>query len=459
MTIISTRLFEPGGEILVKAKKASYICSQCGEITARWAGKCDSCGSWNTIEEYTSSAVNISNTKANLDSLPTLDSIAADEAIRKTTGIADLDLVLGGGLVPGCFLLIAGEPGAGKSTLMLEISRNFPGKLYYFSGEESPAQIKLRANRMKLSGQRVFLSRETSIETICSRILKEKPDLVIIDSIQTIHTGGSIPGSVSQLRDASMALLEAAKTARVPVLVTGHITKEGTVAGPRILEHMVDGVLYFESDRLNHYRILRAIKNRFGPVGEVSIFEMVESGLSSVEAFPFAEKQSGSGCVFSAYCEGSRSIAVEVQALVSRAAYGPSRRMAEGLDNRRLILLAAVLEKYLKLNLAECDIFANLAGGLSADEPALDLALAMAILSSYRERSVRKQTAYLGEVGLGGEIRPVARINSRVKELSNLGFDTFILPESSNDLSLDTTMRCVKVQHIKDLLNDSFFDT
>lgn len=441
---------------MARSRKPSFICNNCGETFVRWAGKCEACGSWNTIESYEArSAAGTVHSKLNLEALPSLNTVEADETIRKTTGIADLDLILGGGLVPGSFLLIAGEPGAGKSTLMLEISRAFPGKLYYFSGEESAAQVKLRADRMKLSGERLFISRETSVETICTRIQKEKPDLVIIDSIQTVHTGGLIPGSVSQLRDASVAIMETAKATKIPVIITGHITKEGSIAGPRLLEHMVDGVLYFENDRLNHYRILRAFKNRFGPVGEVAIFEMAQTGLKNVDTFPFAGKASGSGCVFSAFCEGSRSIAVEVQALVSRAAYGPARRMAEGLDNRRLILISAVLEKFLKLNLAECDIFANLTGGLSADEPALDLALAVAVISSYKEIPVKKQTAFFGEVGLGGEIRPVARLTSRIKELTNTGFEHFIVPADSSVNGKNYTA----VSNIRELLNDAFFDS
>ncbi len=261
--------------------------------------------------------------------------------------------------------------------------------------------------------------------------------LAVVDSIQTVYGpgNGSTPGSVGQLREAALSLMEACKESLVPVIVTGHITKDGAIAGPRLLEHMVDAVLYFESDRLNHYRILRAIKNRFGPVGEVAIFEMHQHGLREMNTFHSTLLETGAtaGRVYSVILEGSRAIGVEVQALVTRASYGPARRMADGLDNRRLILISAVLEKYLKLNLGDADIFANLAGGLSSDDPGLDLALCAAILSSYRELPVPPHTAFLGEVGLSGEVRPVGRVTARIKELANLGFRTFYIPEAEQN--------------------------
>ncbi|MCB1316903.1 MAG: DNA repair protein RadA [Leptospiraceae bacterium] len=411
-----------------------YQCKQCLRPYVRWEGRCTGCGNWNTLEEISagkSEAANLA--AAPLTSLRTLE--RKPESGRLSTGIADMDLVLGGGLVPGLLALLAGEPGVGKSTLVLEIARAFQGKFYYFSGEESVEQIALRADRLELPGERLFISRETDPELICERIRRERPDLAVIDSIQTVYRPGGqqIPGMIGPLKEAAMLFLETARATETPILLTGHITKEGNVAGPRLLEHMVDAVLYFESDRLNHMRVLRAIKNRFGAVGEVALFEMHSRGLRTVEpAHPFRdESHSAPGRVCSVLLEGSRAIPVEVQALVSRAAYGPARRTAEGLDQRRLLLLGAVLEKYGKVRLAECDIFANLAGGLSSDEPALDLALAAAILSSYQEMAVPPTLGCLGEVGLSGEIRPVSRLPERILELSRLAIQQVLVPKAA----------------------------
>ena len=369
-----------------------------------------------------------------------LHEIEIDARARLSSGMSQLDLVLGGGLVAGSFILIAGEPGIGKSTLLLEIARNFSGPFFYFSGEESSDQIKLRAERMGVDNRELFLSSETDLDEICNIITRKKPAIVCIDSIQTVRISGSDAGVGGQnlLRLCSLAFMEAAKSSRTPLIVTGHITKDGSVAGPRLMEHMTDAVLYFESDRLGHLRLLRSIKNRFGPTGEVGIFEMGEKGLREPSLLgPRSlvasenEEVFGSGRVYTALLEGSRAIGAEVQALVNRTPFGQTRRMAEGLDNRRLVLLAAVLEKYLRVNLAEYDIFANLAGGLSSDEPALDLAVCAAILSSYREVPLDRSAAFFGEVGLSGEVRPVGRAAARVKELTNLGFRKFFVPEAN----------------------------
>ncbi len=413
------------------AKKSSrtFICNSCGATYSRWQGKCGQCGEWNTIDEDHSAPV-VSGGKSSrpagpMDELPFLAEIDPEEAARKPTGLDDLDLVLGGGLVPGQLILLAGEPGVGKSTLILEISRRFTGRIYYFSGEESPGQIRMRSDRMKIDGSRIKISREIELDAICNRMSREKPDLLVIDSVQTISSReGNLPGSPGQLRDAAFALLEASKRSKVPVLLTGHITKEGSIGGPRLLEHMMDTVLYFESDRNNHYRILKSTKNRFGPVGEAAILEMRSDGMTPAQRLSSTRsEESPAGCVHAVILEGSRPIVVEVQALVSRSSYGPARRVAEGLDTGRLLLLSAVLEKHLKLRLSDYDIFANIAGGFRADEPGLDLALCVAILSSFNEQSVSSNAGVLGEVGLSGELRPASRENLRLKEMATLGFD------------------------------------
>ena len=424
-----------------------YICSCCQSVFSRWAGRCEECGSWNTISELEQT----SGAKQQTSAILRMNEISTVSEKRILTGIPDLDMVFGGGLVPGSFMLIGGEPGAGKSTLILEIARTFPGRMYYFSGEESPSQIKMRSDRMVISSDQLYLSRETDLDSITSRIRKEKPDLAVIDSVQTVfRSGGNLPGSPGQLREAALALMEVSKETAVPVLVTGHITKDGSIAGPRLLEHMVDAVLYMESDRLNHFRIVRAIKNRFGPVGEAAIFEMRQNGLYAVSRF-MHERTRGPGRVYTAMLEGSRAIGVEVQSLVAKSSFGPARRTAEGLDSRRLLLMAAVLEKYLRLNLSEQDIFVNLAGGLSADEPALDLALCASIVSSYREIALDSSIAFLGEVGLSGEIRPVGRIPDRIKELTSLGFKEFYVPEANRQDTGSSLRYLSRIEEIADI--------
>jgi DNA repair protein RadA/Sms len=435
--------------------KNQYICLNCKEIYTRWSGKCPKCGSWNTIEELPEENI-IMNSNKNKFYLKKLSQIDTKEIQRISSGITDVDLVLGGGFVPGSFILIGGEPGVGKSTLMLTLSEHFSKnnqKVLYFSGEESPEQIKLRANRMNIKGENILISRETELNQITFTILSEKPQLIIIDSVQTVQLeDANIPGTVSQLKYTAFKLMEIAKKTHIPIILIGHITREGTIAGPKLLEHMVDTVLYFESDRLNHLRILRAIKNRFGNIGEVAIFEMVPEGLKIIQTIPQENHRENSpGCVYSVILEGSRAIAVEVQALVSRT-NNQAKRMAEGLDIRRVILLTAVLEKFLKINLNEQDIFTNLAGGLTAHEPALDLAICTAIISSYLEKPVQKNYAFIGEVGLTGEIRPTPRINARIKELQNLGFEKIFIPIMQKKEIDFFGIDIIEIGHIKEII-------
>lgn len=421
---------------IAKKKQATvFYCEECGHESSRWSGKCSACGAWNSMAEVLAGSESGRGGPAGLgvrERPLRLAEVVREEEERISTGLSELDGVLGGGLVPGSFILLGGEPGVGKSTLLLEIARRFNGDLYYFSGEESTGQIKMRAERMGVAGEELFLSRQVDLSAIIKTITRERPGLAVIDSIQTVYVAGGDhrPGSPSSLREAAMHLLDACKGAGVPVIVTGHLTKDGAIAGPRLLEHMVDTVLYFESDRLNHYRLLRAVKNRFGPAGETAIFEMHGGGLREVDRFPDSETESLAcpGRVFTAMTEGSRAIRVEVQTLVSRAGAVPGRRMAEGLDQKRLVLLAAVLEKFLRLPLADSDLFANLAGGLRADEPALDLAICAALLSSCRETAFPSGCAFIGEVGLSGEVRPVSRVTGRVRELRQAGFSRIVLP-------------------------------
>ncbi len=439
---------------MAKKQALNFHCASCSEMFSRWSGRCPACESWNTISEIPADGrKNVKGSSANIQKLSEIETGTAD---RLPTGVGELDIVLGGGIVPGSFILIGGEPGVGKSTLILEAARNFTGKFYYFSGEESPGQIKMRADRMGLNAQNLFISRETDLDSICSRLVSEKPAIAVIDSVQTVHRSSheGTPGSVGQMKEAASALMDVCKRTMIPVMITGHLTREGSIAGPRLLEHMVDVVLYFESDRLNHYRLLRAVKNRFGPVGEVAIFEMASRGLTEVKDFPSiaaARKILAPGRAFTALREGSRAIGIEVQALVTRTAPGLARRTAEGLDSRRLMLMAAVLEKYLSIPLGSCDIFANLAGGLSGDEPALDLAVCAAIISSYREEPLPVGIAFVGEVGLSGEIRQVGQLPARVRELTGLGFSHIVVPDRGRAELTQEKAQISTVSTIQDL--------
>ncbi|MDV6234593.1 DNA repair protein RadA [Leptospira ellisii] len=446
-----------------KKLSRTFVCQSCGQDYSRWAGKCESCGNWNSIveevgsERFTASNGNSQKQKGYKEPTP-LDRVQEESFSRIDSGLKELNLVLGGGLVPGSLTLIGGEPGVGKSTLVLEIARYLSQaekKVLYVSGEESPSQIRMRAERMKLRTSHLFLTSETFAETIAEMIEGERPAVVFVDSIQTIARE-ALPnqaGTVTQLRECTQVLLETAKRSGIPILMTGHITKEGAIAGPKILEHLVDTVLYFEGDRLNYYRLLRAVKNRFGAVGDLAIFEMFSGGLREVgdrnRIFVNAGSEERSGSVISAVLEGSRALTVEVQALVSKTGFTQARRMAEGPDTRRLILLAAVIEKYIKLKLGECDIFSNLAGGLNADEPALDLAICVSIISSYLDQPLPKGTCVLGEVGLSGEVRSIGQANLRVKELAGVGMKKVVLPEG-NLAELDGSAD-IQVQGIRSL--------
>jgi DNA repair protein RadA/Sms len=425
--------------------KTIYICQECGYSTPRWLGKCPDCNSWNSMVEETQSQKTALQTFSFLGDMasyePTpISEVEAEEYGRKVLGIGELDRTLGGGIVAGSVILVGGDPGIGKSTLLLQASNRLADsgiKVLYISGEESLKQTKLRAVRLGAKSSNLYMVNETNVELIVDHIKKLMPQVVIIDSIQVLFRSdiSSSPGSVSQVRECGSALTFLAKRMNIAFLLIGHVTKEGTLAGPRLLEHMVDTVLYFEGESHTSFRILRAVKNRFGSTNEIGVFEMTSEGLREV-ADPssiFLEERPKhiSGSVVSPVMEGSRPILVEIQALVSPTNFNIPRRQTKGLDYNRVSLLAAVLEKRLGLNLRTFDIFVNVAGGIRVNEPAVDLGIAMAIVSNLKERPVGIEDMAIGEVGLGGEVRGVAQARQRVIEAVKLGFKRIIVPKSN----------------------------
>ena len=429
---------------MAKGKKSIFFCQNCGHEEAKWLGQCPACKEWNTfVEERIDSGITKGTTVAaravHEAKVVPLTEVTADDDTRSETGIKELDRVLGGGIVPGSLVLVGGDPGIGKSTLLLQVCQRMAQmkKILYISGEESQAQIKLRANRMGNFTSSLLLLCETNLGIIRSVIEKERPELVIIDSIQTMYSEDvtSAPGSVSQVRESTNVFMQLAKGLCIPIFIVGHVTKEGTVAGPRVLEHMVDTVLYFEGDRHASYRILRAVKNRFGSTNEIGVFEMRQSGLVEVEnpsEYMLSGKpENASGSVVAFSMEGTRPILLEIQALVCRTNFGMPRRTAAGTDYNRVNLLMAVLEKRLGMSLGNCDAYVNIAGGIKMNEPAIDLGIVMALVSSYRNRPIDEKTIVFGEVGLSGEVRAVNMPEQRVAEAKKLGFETCILPEIS----------------------------
>lgn len=454
---------------MAKGKKSIFFCQNCGHEESKWLGQCPACGEWNTfVEERIDSGVTkgtAAASRAVRDSVREakvmpLTEVTANDDERCETGIRELDRVLGGGIVPGSLVLVGGDPGIGKSTLLLQVCQRMARmkKILYISGEESQAQIKLRANRMGKFTPNLLLLCETSLETIRGVIEKERPELVVIDSIQTMYSEdvSSAPGSVSQVRESTNIFMQLAKGLCIPIFIVGHVTKEGTVAGPRVLEHMVDTVLYFEGDRHASYRILRAVKNRFGSTNEIGVFEMRQDGLAEVEnpsEYMLSGKpENASGSVVACSMEGTRPILIEIQALVCRSNFGMPRRTAAGTDYNRVNLLMAVLEKRLGLSLGNCDAYVNIAGGIRMNEPAIDLGIVMAIMSSYRNRPIDEKTIVFGEVGLSGEVRAVSMPEQRVNEAKKLGFETCILPEVSLKMVKGISgIRLVGVKTINDV--------
>ena len=431
---------------MAKAKNTAFFCKECGYESAKWFGQCPACKEWNTFVEEpvskTKSAKGIAGTsqRAAASSAPVpveINSVSFEENDRTSTGIAELDRVLGGGIVAGSLVLVGGDPGIGKSTLLLQMCYNLSAEgkdVLYISGEESLKQIKLRADRIgKCSGTLKLLC-ETSLDNIEDILTRNKPEIVIIDSIQTMYKEdvAAAPGSVSQVRETTSILMQLAKGLNITIFIVGHVTKEGTVAGPRMLEHMVDTVLYFEGDRYASYRILRGVKNRFGSTNEIGVFEMQQSGLSEVENpseyMLNGRPENASGSVVVCLLEGTRPIMVEIQALVCDSNFGMARRTAAGTDYNRVNLLMAVLEKRAGIHMSGSDAYVNVAGGIKVSEPALDLGIVMALVSSFKNRAIDEKTVIFGEVGLAGEVRAVSQAQQRVNEAIKLGFKTCILP-------------------------------
>ena len=421
-------------------QKTVYFCSQCGHESSKWMGQCPACKQWNTFTEEKVTETKKGGAKSLKTSASPMNisEVTIENEERIPTGIGELDRVLGGGIVKGSLSLVGGDPGIGKSTLLLQVCRNLANnkrKVLYISGEESMHQIKMRAERIGTFEEEMLLFCETDLDAITSAILKTKPEFAVIDSIQTMYSEdlSSAAGSVSQVREVTAAMMRVAKENNIAVFIVGHVTKEGVVAGPRTLEHMVDTVLYFEGDRHASYRILRAVKNRFGSTNEIGVFEMRQNGLVEVEnpsEYMLSGKpENASGSVVACSMEGTRPILLEIQALVARTNFGMPRRTAAGTDYNRVNLLMAVLEKRLGMNLGNCDAYVNIAGGIKMNEPAIDLGIVMALVSSYRNRPIDEKTIVFGEVGLSGEVRAVNMPEQRVAEAKKLGFETCILPE------------------------------
>ncbi|MBP9096724.1 MAG: DNA repair protein RadA [Ignavibacteria bacterium] len=449
--------------------KSKYVCQNCGYASPRWSGKCPECGLWNTLveeiidthTEKLARKVELKSQSANIKLITEIETFGEN---RIKTGIEELDRVLGGGIVGGSVILIGGDPGIGKSTLMLQIADKIKDKrILYVSGEESALQIKMRSDRLNFHLENFYILSETNLEIIQAVIDSEEPELIVIDSIQTVHRNDieSAPGTVSQLRESTALLINIAKTKNIPIFVVGHITKDGMIAGPKILEHMVDVVLQFEGERTHAYRILRGIKNRFGSTNEIGIFEMTEMGLNEVknpsEVFLSQRNYGASGCSISSAIEGTRPILIEVQALVSATSYGIPQRTSMGFDYKRLSIMLAVLEKKLGFHLNKADVFLNIAGGVKIDETAIDLAVAMSICSSYKDIPIDSETVILGEIGLSGEVRTISYLDKRVNEAAKLGFKRIIVPKSNlKGYNTKKDFEIIGVEKIKDALDKLF---
>ena len=448
--------------------KTTFFCQNCGTSYAKWQGQCNACKEWNTIaeeiiqkEEKKSWNPTQTESKRTIKPLK-IHEIDSTEEIRMDTRDGELNRVLGGGIVPGSLILLGGEPGIGKSTLLLQISLKLPYRTLYVSGEESQKQIKMRAERINPLSDNCYILTETKTQNIFKQIEAIEPEIIIIDSIQTLHTDyiESSPGSISQIRETTAELIKFAKETNIPVILIGHITKDGTIAGPKILEHMVDTVLQFEGDRNHIYRILRSLKNRFGSTAELGIYEMLGSGLREVsnpsEILISHKEEQLSGTAIASTLEGMRPLMIEIQALVSTAVYGTPQRSTTGYNAKRLNMILAVLEKRAGFRLGAKDVFLNVTGGISVDDPAIDLAVVAAILSSNEDIPVDKDFCFAGEVGLSGEIRPVNRVDQRIQEAEKLGFSA-IFVSKYNKISLKKTVIKVRlVSKIEDIVEELF---
>lgn len=446
--------------------KTVYICRECGYQSAKWLGKCSACGGWNTMDETfqkDEKKTATSPTKtAVLKTISRLNQVEADNEVRYNTGLSELDRVLGGGLVKGSLVLVGGDPGIGKSTLLLQICNSLAisKKILYVSGEESERQIKLRAERLGVTCDNVYIVSETDVASILEYIYQIEPDIVIIDSIQTMNCEEitSAAGSVPQVREATNAFMKVAKSRDISMFIVGHVTKDGALAGPRVLEHMVDCVLYFEGDRQMAFRILRAVKNRFGSTNEIGVFEMSNTGLVEVEnpskmlLEGRSENNSGSSVVCT--LEGSRGVLAEIQALVTPTGFGNPRRMSSGVDINRVLLMIAVLEKRARVSLSNYDVYVNVAGGLRIDETAVDLGLCAAIVTGKNDIQIPEDLVFIGEVGLGGELRGVSQLEKRLCEAEKLGFKTAIVSrQSMRGVTVPKSLKVIGVKTVQEALS------
>lgn len=445
--------------------KTVYFCTECGAETMKWQGRCPSCGAWNTIEEHKEKPSPVARaqkgTAGTIRKPRTLREVDDSEEIRFSTGSMELDRVLGGGAVRGSLVLVGGAPGIGKSTLLLQICREVSKtcSVLYVSGEESERQLKLRAQRLHVDGDGLSVVSETDLAEILASVEALKPDVLIVDSIQTLYNpeNTSSPGSVSQVKDCTMVLMQLAKTMGLTVFVVGHVNKEGAIAGPKVLEHMVDCVLYFEGERTTSYRLLHAEKNRFGSTNELGVFEMAQDGLREVpnpsELLLSGRPLNTPGTCVACVMEGTRPVLAEVQALVTRTSFNVPRRTTDGFDFNRSALLLAVLEKRGGLKLGNCDAYINVIGGLKLDEPAADLPVAIAVASSYRDQAVDNSLAAVGEVGLTGEIRAVANLSQRLNEIARLGFRRCVIPrQGAEKLDAPAGLELLRVRNIHEAI-------
>ncbi|MDB4643469.1 DNA repair protein RadA [Flavobacteriaceae bacterium] len=444
--------------------KTTFFCQKCGTPHAKWQGQCNGCKEWNTlVEEVVEKPKEKGWSEPKTQKLKgtspiRIQEIETDKETRITSNDSELDRVLGGGLVPGSVTLLGGEPGIGKSTLLLQISLQIKGKVLYVSGEESQKQIKLRAERIESKNENCFVLSETQTQKVFKQIELLQPDIVIIDSIQTLQTQyiDSSPGSVSQIKECTSELIQFAKKTNTPVLLVGHITKDGAIAGPKVLEHMVDTVLHFEGDRNHIYRIIRAQKNRFGSTAEIGIYEMLSTGLRIVtnpsELLISQTEREMSGHAIAATMEGVRPLMIEVQALVSTAVYGTPQRSTTGFNAKRLNMLLAVLEKRAGFQLGSKDVFLNITGGISSEDPAIDLAVVSAILSSYHDIALPKEICFAAEIGLSGELRPVAKLDQRITEAEKLGFETIVSSKGAKNKVVTQGINSLSLTKIEEVI-------
>lgn len=450
--------------------KTLFVCSSCGYSSPKWSGQCPGCREWNTMNEEietksSASVATVSSKNRTFSNVSAVSDISTSDELRYNTGIGELDRVLGGGLVKGSVVLLSGDPGIGKSTLLMQACGTFSNDktVLYVSGEESAKQLKLRAERLGVNSDQLLIMTETDVETVCEYIKSQKPQVVMIDSIQTMNHAEiqSSPGSVTQVRECTNLLLRTGKSLDIPIIIVGHVNKDGAIAGPKVMEHIVDAVLYFEGERNYAYRILRAVKNRFGSTNEIGVFEMNDIGLSEVEnpsAALLSERNTNvSGNCISCVMEGSRPILAEVQSLVCTSGFGNARRMSTGFDFNRLNLILAVLEKRFGYRFSTMDTYLNIVGGLHLDEPAADLSVALALVSGITDKPVPDNVVAIGEIGLSGEVRSVSRISARISEAARLGFDKCIVPRSClKQLKVKTDIEVIGVRNLHEAIANVF---